>query len=204
MDRHEKGKTKNMVVVGLDEAGCGPAFGSLWAAAVHLPCDVFGLADSKKLTEKKRKLLRSIIEECAHYGLGEVTHTEIDAWGMARARRVVFHRALDDYIARGGPTPTKLEIDGDIYEPRLEDETPFTLTRGGDATIACISAASIMAKTTRDAQIVRLCEEHPDLHEKYDICSNKGYLSRRHIDGLKEHGKSVWHRQTFRVKGVDY
>ena len=76
-----------MVEVGLDEAGAGPGLGSLWAAAVSLTADVDGLADSKKLTERKRDHLRSVLLESSHYGLGEVTCTEIDEMGMAEARR---------------------------------------------------------------------------------------------------------------------
>lgn len=194
-----------MVVVGLDEAGAGPAFGSLWAGAVHLPVEVNGLADSKRLSERKRASIREVLMETAHYGLGEVTHEEIDSMGMARARRVVFHRALDDYVSRGGPVPTQLEIDGDIFEPWTHDgvRVPHTLTVGGDATIPCVSAASIMAKTTRDAQVLALCDAHPELQEHYDLRANKGYLSYRHIDGLKSHGRSPWHRQSFHIRALD-
>ena len=97
--------------------------------------------------------------QTAKYGLGEVTSVEIDAMGMAEARRVVFERALDDYLQRGGPMPDKLEVDGTIFRPWRN--VPHTCTPAADSTIDCVSAASIMAKTTRDAQIQCLCDQHP-------------------------------------------
>lgn len=193
-----------MVVVGLDEAGCGPALGSLWAGAVYLPVSIEGLGDSKKLSEKKRTLLRGRIVEHAVYGVGEVTCTEIDAMGMAEARRLVFERALDDYMARGGPTPTDLQVDGTIFRPWSHNgvRIPHTCTPGADATIPCVSAASIMAKTTRDMQILDWCDRDPTLQERYDLRANKGYLSARHMDGLRAHGQCEWHRTSFHIRAL--
>lgn len=192
------------IVVGLDEAGAGPGFGSLWASAVHLTKEVPGLADSKKISEKKRNDLRGVIQASAHYGLGEVTSTEIDSGGMAEARRLVFERALDDYVARGGPPPTRLEVDGTIFRPWAHDGrvVPYHTRPGADATIPCVSAASILAKTTRDAQVIELCDRHPLLHEKYDLRANKGYLSSRHIQGIRDHGRSPWHRHSFHIRSL--
>ena len=192
------------IVVGLDEAGAGPGFGSLWAAAVHLPCDIPGLADSKKLSEKRRNDLRAQLLSSAYYGLGEVTASEIDSWGMAEARRLVFERALDDYVSRNGPSPTRLEVDGTIFRPWSHngEVIPSHLQPGADALIPCASAASILAKTTRDAQVVEMCDNHPYLQEYYDLRANKGYLSHRHIQGIREHGRSEWHRHSFHIRSL--
>lgn len=192
------------VVVGLDEAGAGPGFGSLWAAAVHLTCDIPGLADSKKLSEKKRTNLRGAIESSAHYGLGEVTAQEIDTLGMGEARRLVFERALENYMSRSGPCPTLLEVDGTIFRPWAHNGVtiPHHLQPGADALVPCVSAASIMAKTSRDTQILRICDENPYLQERYDLRANKGYLSHRHIQGIREHGRSPWHRHSFHIRSL--
>lgn len=189
-----------MVVVGLDEAGAGPGFGSLWASAVSLTEPVPGLADSKKISEKRRAQLRETLLTSCHYGLGEVTNVEIDEWGMAEARRLVFDRALDDYAARGGPYPTSLIVDGTIFRPWRD--VPYTVQPGADATVPCVSAASILAKTTRDTQVLGLCDAHPDLQTNYDLRANKGYLSRKHIEGIRVHGYSGWHRRSFHIRSL--
>ena len=123
------------MLVGLDEAGAGPGLGSLWAAAVSLRTDdggFPGLTDSKKMTPKRRQELRDrLLSEGHAYGLGEVTHEEIDAMGMAEARRVVFHRALDDYVSRGGPDPTSLVVDGTIFRPWTHRGTIVPFGRDG-------------------------------------------------------------------------
>lgn len=189
-----------MVVVGLDEAGAGPGFGSLWASAVYLTESVPGLADSKKISERRRMQLRDVILESCHYGLGEVTSAEIDELGMGEARRLVFDRALDDYAARDGPPPTHLIVDGTLFRPWRG--VPFTVQPRADATVPVVSAASILAKTTRDAQVSALCDAHPELHAHYDLRSNKGYLSRKHIDGIRTHGYSDWHRRSFHIRSL--
>lgn len=198
-----------MTLVGLDEAGCGPVVGSLWAAAVHLRGleGLEGLTDSKQVSERKRAVLRAqIVDKGHYYGLGEVTCAEIDACGMAEARRLVFERALADYVARGGPDPTMLEVDGTIFRswtsPVTGHVVPHTCTPKADATVPCVSAASILAKTTRDAQISELCDAHPELDTRYDLRNNKGYLSPKHLAGLQEHGRSAWHRASFRIKAL--
>lgn len=195
-----------VVVVGLDEAGAGPGFGSLWAAAVHIHdgCDIPGLTDSKKLSEKKRTALREVVVTSAHFGLGEVTAEEIDSVGMGEARRLVFDRALDNYMARNGPIPSLLEVDGTIFRPWSYNGVtpPHNLQPGADALVPCVSAASILAKTTRDAQILTMCDQYSYLQDRYDLRANKGYLSHRHIQGIREHGLSEWHRRSFHIRSL--
>ena len=189
------------VVVGVDEAGAGPAFGSLWAAAVQLTAPVEGLRDSKKLTERKRAALREAVLATARVGMGEVTKDEIDGMGMAECRRLVFERALDDFVAaNGGLVPDHVLVDGRLYRPWRG--VPFECHDRAEDAFPEVAAASVLAKTTRDAQVLAWCEADPSLHAKYAIRSNKGYLSPAHLAGLKEHGWSPLHRTSYRVRGV--
>lgn len=192
-----------MVTVGLDEAGVGPAFGSLWAAAVHLPHEMSGLCDSKAISERKRALLRARLDEReTPHGLGEVTSVEIDILGLAEARRLVFERALEDLVQRcPNIVPTEIIVDGTIFRPWRD--VPFRCEPKADATVPCVSAASIYAKTTRDAQIIGWCDEDCELEAKYGIRNNKGYLSAAHIEGLKNHGFTTRHRLSYNIKGVN-
>lgn len=191
-----------MVEVGVDEAGVGPAYGSVWAAAVHVPRPVEGVRDSKTLSERRRDAFRNRIlaEEGVAYGLGEVTYDEIDRLGLAEARRLVFDRALDDYAARDGPTPTKILVDGSLFRPWRD--VPYECHDRADALFPCVSAASILAKTSRDAQVRAWCEEDPTLHERYALKSNKGYLSTAHVEGLRTHGYSARHRRSYHIRAL--
>ena len=194
-----------VVAVGLDEAGAGPAFGSLWAGAVHLATPLPSARDSKTLGAKRREALRVHIEAHHPYGLGEVTCTEIDALGMGEARRLAFERARDDYSARGGPPPDMIHVDGTLYRPWKYEghEVPFQCQPQADRTVPCVSAASILAKTHRDAQVAHFCDAHPELDVQYALRSNKGYLSPAHIAGLRAHGRSPWHRASFHIRALD-
>jgi ribonuclease HII len=189
------------MLVGLDEAGAGPAYGSLWAAAVHLPVAVDGLADSKALTPARRAAVRERVLAVAAYGLGEVTAAEIDAAGMAEARRLVFERALDDFVARGHATPTELVVDGTIFRPWRG--VPHACVPKADATVPCVAAASVLAKTTRDAQVEAWCDADPTLDARYALRKNKGYLSPAHVAGLKAHGPADRHRRSFRIRALE-
>ena len=191
------------MLVGLDEAGVGPAFGSLWACAAHIPNDVHipGLTDSKKLTEKRRDRLRKEIMATCVFGLGEVTQKEIDARGLGEARRLVFERALDDLVTRHPDIHIeKLIVDGTIF--RKWRDVAFECIPKADQTVSHVSAASVLAKTTRDEQVRRLCDDEPTLHERYGIRNNKGYLSATHIAGIKEHGYSEYHRRSYTIRGL--
>lgn len=189
------------LVVGLDEAGVGPGFGSLWAAAVHLPTQLDGVADSKRLSAKTRQRLRETLLTSALYGLGEVTAHEIDTLGLGEARRLVFDRALDDFATRH-PPPDRIVVDGTLFRPWRA--VPYECVPRADATNPHVSAASILAKTSRDAQVMAWCDEDASLDTKYHIRSNKGYLSAGHISGIVEHGFTDRHRRTYRIKGVHY
>jgi ribonuclease HII len=199
------------MLVGLDEAGAGPVLGSLWAAAVHLPPAlsssplVASLADSKKLTPKRRAALRAALlapEQGVVYGLGEVTQAEIDAGGMGEARRLVFERALDDLVARfpDADPPTRLIVDGTLFRPWRS--VPHECVPKADTLYPCVMAASVLAKTSRDLQVEAWCDADPTLDARYGLRSNKGYLSARHLEGLRAHGLSALHRASFHLRGL--
>ena len=191
-----------VAMLGLDEAGCGPALGSLVASAVRIPdgLTVDGVMDSKKVkNETARERLFEAILAKADVGIGIVSHAEIDAMGMAEARRLVFERALDDFVASHPDVVIeKLVVDGTIFRPWRD--VAYECVPGADATVAQVSAASIVAKVTRDRQIHELCDEHPELESRYGLRSNKGYLTRAHIEGIRTYGKTPYHRMSFRVK----
>lgn len=188
-------------MLGLDEAGAGPGFGPLVACAATLQegHTVEGLADSKVLSEKKRNVLFEALQTQCRFGLGVVTNEEIDEWGMAEARRKVFERALEDFARKYDDFQIRhLIVDGTIFRPWKD--VPYTLMAKADQKIPNVSAASILAKVTRDTQMKALCDAEPDLDQKYKIRQNKGYLSKDHIEGIREHGFSRFHRKSYNIR----
>lgn len=162
------------------------------------------------MTEARRRVVRAALLEDessssssssrCQYGLGEVTSVEIDALGLGECRRLVFERALEDFVSRNARMPTELIVDGTLF--RAWRGVPHRCVPRADATVPCVMAASVLAKTTRDAQVLALCDADPTLDERYQIRSNKGYLSAAHVAGLRTHGHSEWHRRSYKVKGV--
>jgi ribonuclease HII len=152
-----------------------------------------GLNDSKKLTAKKREQLVHIIQqEAIAYSYGEASIEEIDALNIHHATLLAMKKAVDGIQHIG----SEVWIDG-CFAPKTI--LPCKTFIKGDSLHACISAASILAKVARDQYIEDLCSEHPDLIEKYSLDTNKGYGSKKHIDGIKEHGITVWHRRSFGI-----
>ena len=187
------------MIAGCDEAGAGPGFGDLIASAVILTTPIEGLTDSKKLSEKKRDAYFKQITESCIFGIGRVSNVEIDQHGLAWARRIVFHRALDDMMTRTSTLPESIIVDGTIFDPWRN--IPFECKPKADLTDACVSAASIVAKVTRDQSIYDLCDTHPWLDEQYGLRSNKGYLSApKHKEGLRTFGLTDWHRKSYNIK----
>lgn len=176
------------VVVGVDEVGRGSVAGPLTVCAVQLPSEprIWGLNDSKKLTPSKRELLADRIAEVAlAIGICHVPANEIDRMGMARALRQAVARAVADT----GVTPDCVLMDGNPLGA-VERERDVV---HGDATVACIAAASIVAKVTRDELMVELDAEYPGYH----LAESKGYASPEHIDAIRAHGLSDIHRVSF-------
>ena len=180
----------NKVEAGCDEAGRGCLAGSVFAAAVILPPDYENelLNDSKQLSEKKRYLLRSMIEKDAlAWAVGVVTAEEIDKINILNASILAMHRALDALSVR----PEAIIVDGNRFKP-YHDVSHTTIVKG-DGKYLSIAAASILAKTYRDDYMKAIAEEFP----QYDWQSNKGYPTKKHRAAIKEYGISPYHRKSF-------
>lgn len=183
-----------LIEAGCDEAGRGCLAGAVYAAAVILPKDYENemLNDSKKLSEKKRYLLREQIERDAlAWAVGVVSPQEIDEINILNASLLAMHRALDQLKLR----PEALLIDGNRFKPY--HDTPHTTVVKGDGKYMSIAAASILAKTYRDDYMMRLHEEYPQYH--WD--SNKGYPSKAHRLAIREYGVSPYHRMSYNLLG---
>lgn len=180
------------VEAGCDEAGRGCLAGPVVAAAVILnpDKDYPMLDDSKKLSEKQRKLLRDIIlNEALTYGIGIVTNTEIDEINILNASFLAMHRAIEQLSIK----PELLLIDGNRFNPYKDIE--YQCIVGGDAKYQSIAAASILAKTTRDAMM----EEYDLQYPIYNWKKNKGYPTMEHKNAIAEHGTTPLHRMTFNM-----
>ena len=204
---------EGLIEAGCDEAGRGCLAGSVYAAAVILPPDYHNeqLNDSKQLTDRQRKQLRSIIEHDAlAWAVGIVTPAEIDKINILRASFLAMHRALDQLKVR----PEALIIDGNRFTPyhpsladgndisRTSNQTqekalPHTCIVKGDGKYLSIAAASILAKTYRDDYMDRLAEEYP----QYDWQHNKGYPTRKHREAIRQYGTTPYHRLSYNLLG---
>ena len=176
-------------VCGCDEAGRGPLAGPVVAAAVILPrgCEIPGLNDSKKLTEKKREALFDVIcEHALAYAIAEASAEEIDEINILNASMLAMRRAVEalkipaDYALIDGNTSRGFAI-------------PTQTVVGGDAKSPSIAAASILAKVTRD----RMCADMDAEYPAYGFAKHKGYPTKAHMDAVREHGPSPIHRKTF-------
>lgn len=181
---------------GCDEAGRGCLAGSVYAAAVILPPDYQNerLNDSKKLTARQRYALRQDIErDAVAWAVGVVTPQEIDQINILNASILAMHRALDQLQVR----PEAIIVDGNRFKPYRD--LPHTTIVKGDGKYLSIAAASILAKTYRDDEMVRLAQEYPD----YDWQHNMGYPTRKHREAIRQHGVTPYHRRTFNLLGSE-
>lgn len=182
------------IIAGVDEAGRGPLAGDVYAAAVILPKGLIieGLNDSKKISEKKRDMLYDIIKEKAiAWSVATASVEEIDEFNIRNATYMAMNRALSDL-------KTKIDyvlIDGDCIK---DCKYPYSCVVKGDSKSASISAASILAKVTRDRYMAQLSEKYPE----YQFEKHKGYGTALHIEMLKKYGASEVHRKTFIKKFV--
>lgn len=175
---------------GCDEAGRGCLAGPVVAAAVILPDDFSHpwLNDSKQVTEKRRNLLRPIIEkEAVAWAVAECTPEEIDRMNILRASIAAMHRALDALKVR----PRSVIVDGNRFFPY--DDLPWQTFVKGDGRFGNIAAASILAKTHRDEIMERLHHDFPQYH--WDV--NKGYPTRDHRAAIAACGPCELHRMSF-------
>lgn len=180
----------NLFVAGVDEAGRGPLVGSVVAAAVILDPDhpIAGLNDSKKLTEKKReKLFIEIQEKALAWSIAEATHTEIDELNILQATFLAMRRAVDGLQQQ----PMKVIVDGNQIPKGMTIVCEAIV--GGDATHAEISAASILAKVTRDRQMVELDQKYP----LFGFAKHKGYPTKVHFEAIAQYGVIDEHRRSY-------
>lgn len=187
---NEAVKNGYKLVCGVDEAGRGPLAGPVCAAAVILPfdCEIEGLNDSKKISEKKREALYDvIIEKAIAFSVAYGTLQEIEEYNILEATYIAMNRAVDgleikpDYaLIDGNRTPKGIKI-------------PCQTIVKGDSKSCSISAASILAKVTRD----RLMLEYDKKYPQYLFAKHKGYGTKAHYDAIKQHGVCEIHRISF-------
>ena len=192
-------KEEGRVEAGCDEAGRGPLAGPVFAAAVILPKDFHHplLNDSKQMTEKAREELRPIIErEAVAWAVEMVPAEEIDKLNILWASVTGMQRAVLKLKVK----PEFLLIDGNKFRP-FESYTrkDYETVVHGDATYACIAAASVLAKTYRDDYMVELAKKYP----QYGWDTNKGYPTPEHIAAIKKYGLTEHHRTSFHPKQLE-
>ena len=203
--------------IGVDEAGRGPMFGRVYTGAVILPKSMADfnhalMKDSKKFhSEKKiREVAAYIKEKALAWAVGYADEKVIDQINIRRATHQAMHQAIQEVFLKLetnklSKEQAKLEalllVDGNDFTPFLLDgeKIAHVCIEGGDNTYSCIAAASILAKVARDDYIAELCSAEPTLITHYDLLKNKGYGTKKHMDGIKEHGITPYHRKTFGV-----
>jgi len=177
------------LIAGTDEVGRGPLVGPVVAAAVILPVnyELKGLTDSKKLSEKKRNIFYDIImNDAISVGIGIVSEKIIDEINILEASRLAMNQALDDL---------KIKPDYILSDAmKLDRNVPVLPIIHGDALSLSISAASVIAKVTRD----RMMEELGRIHPEYEFEFHKGYPTKKHIELVKKYGVLDEYRKTFR------
>ena len=185
-DLYKKGY-KN--IVGTDEAGRGPLFGPVVAAAVLLPPSfkLEGLTDSKKLSEKKRNLFYDYIVENAIYGVGIVSAFEIDEINILEASRKAMIMAINEVRKQHS-------IDYVITDAmKMELDVPVMPIIKGDAKSITIAAASVIAKVTRDRMLYEIDKKYPE----YGFKNHKGYPTKKHLENIKKYGLIEGYRKTY-------
>lgn len=185
--------TLNQLLCGVDEAGRGPLAGAVYAAAVILNPQrpIHGLADSKKLTEKKRDALDIEIKQHAlAWAIASSSVEEIDKINILQASLLAMKRAVEAMQEQFGITPDLVQVDGNKC-PKIN--LPCEAIVKGDSKVQAISAASILAKTARDAELYELDKQYP----MYGFAQHKGYPTAAHMALLQQHGVSPVHRLSY-------
>ena len=204
--------------IGIDEAGRGPLFGRVYVAAVVLPKDSAGfhhewMRDSKKIKSRKTMtdLANYIKQHALYWDIQYAEAAEIDQSNILVSVINGMHRTIQSIVAKLPNETDKssglLLVDGNYFKPYVKyDEASdqfislqHQTIEKGDGTYSSIAAASILAKVERDKYIDELCQQNPTLSEYYAIDSNKGYGAKKHLDGIKEHGITIWHRRSFGI-----
>jgi ribonuclease HII len=205
----------NIYEIGVDEVGRGPLFGRVYTAAVVLSKDatVFEhhqMKDSKRFHSKRK--IESVAEYIRNNAIAwSVSYEEatvVDSINILQATQKSMHTSIKETIKQL-PVDAKVQllIDGNYFKPYttinkergMFEAIQHVCIEGGDNKYTSIAAASILAKVARDAYIADLCLEYPELNEKYGIGGNKGYGSKQHLEGIKTHGITQFHRRSFGI-----
>ena len=217
----------SIIECGIDEAGRGPMFGRVYAGLVVLPkddsFDHFQMKDSKKFHSKNKKKIEQVAEYIKENAIAWAVEYEdeqtIDEINILQATQSAMHKCIKTVLTKMALTKIPdlhqnlqlenilLLVDGNYFKPytvlnktKTKMETiRYQMIEGGDNKYTAIAAASILAKVSRDTYINDLCALNPELIEHYGIDSNKGYGSKKHMDGIKQHGITKWHRKTFGI-----
>lgn len=201
--------------IGVDEVGRGPLFGRVYAAAVILPkddsFDHSKMKDSKKFHSKQKiqEVAEYIKENAIAWSVSYEDEKTIDEINILQATQKSMHKCIREVVKETSRQPDLIQllIDGNYFNSYTEynqskkkfETLNHVCVEGGDNKYSCIAAASILAKVARDAYIEELCSDYPELSERYNIDRNKGYGAKKHLDGIKEHGITKWHRKTFGI-----
>jgi|TARA_B110000444_G_scaffold248786_1_gene273084 ribonuclease HII len=188
---------QQLIECGTDEAGRGCLAGPVTAAAVILPNNFKNniLTDSKQLSEKKRKLLKLIIEEqSVTFGVSHIMMNKIDRINILNASILAMQKSIESLATK----PQHIAVDGNRF--KSFNNIPFSCIIKGDSKYLHIAAASILAKTYRDAYMSQIHNEFP----MYNWKKNKGYPTREHREAIKKFGITKYHRKSFRLLPEQY
>ena len=199
--------------IGIDECGRGPLFGRVYAAAVALPRDLAAfdhtrMKDSKKIKSKKKmaELAAYIREHSLVYSIQYVEADVVDRVNILQADMQAMHACVKDVLEKHPEEPIEsfhLLVDGNYFKPvGMFDGSAMRYVshetvEQGDNHYASIAAASILAKHARDSYIESLCETYPELVTRYGMNTHMGYGTARHLEGIRTHGITQWHRRSF-------
>lgn len=205
---------KDIFEIGIDEAGRGPLFGRVYAAAVILPkdddsFDFSEIKDSKKFHSKKKinEVAQYIKNKAIAWSVEFKDEKEIDKLNILQATQCAMHNCIQNILNQDMNKKYMCLVDGNYFNTfnyvnkntKKFEELPYEMIKGGDNKFYSIAAASILAKVARDNYIEELVSEHPELDERYKIGKNKGYGAKVHIEGIKQYGITEWHRKSFGI-----
>ena len=210
----------SIIEIGIDEAGRGPMLGRVYAGAAVLPKDNSFehslMKDSKKFHSKTKieQVAEYIKEHSIAWAVAYEDEQVIDEINILQATQSAMHKAIKSIINQLINKDLLIDIhnlvllvDGNYFKPYMTlnknktklETIKYELVGGGDNKYTSIAAASILAKVSRDKYIEELCLENPELVERYGIDTNKGYGSKKHMDGIKQYGITKWHRTSFGI-----